>query len=464
MRRCASLCSTTPSECENKWASGIERPYGAYFLGQPEVKADSATSILARGVKRRLHGGLPPECNSPRRDGMAARLGSIPMDAEQPNQPVTWFKRITIPNTWQLLEESDADVAVDVDCCGDSGSISKLSSRSPGVSAFGSNRPVHRLASRVAYQPLPALPEQDKSCSGPTKTISAAPAKQQDESSSLPVAITPRMPKAGSGLSEQQASTEMAFRLNHARQTVAFVQRQAASFSRLNKVKLGVWDALQQLKCLDEHRVHTCRAADQPLMPPFDHAVQTAELCRLAYPQHDWLHLVGLIHSLGKLMALPSFGAQPEWAVFSESFPVGCRFSSSIPCPQFFSVNPDRRSRLYSSPTGMYKPGCGLSAVYMSWTAHEYLYLILIKNKTVLPPVARFVLRHCNFLALMRPGNAYSELLSGTDFAMMPWLRKFQVIQQAPHQEVKGCLEGPELRQYYERLIIKYIPSGELQF
>lgn len=171
------------------------------------MKADSATSILARGVKRRLHGGLPPECNSPRvslcahklrdgptackafrgnktslllqRDGMAARLGSIPMDAEQPNQPVTWFKRITIPNTWQLLEESDADVAVDVDCCGDSGSISKLSSRSPGVSAFGSNRPVHRLASRVAYQPLPALPEQDKSCSGPTKTISAAPAKQQ---------------------------------------------------------------------------------------------------------------------------------------------------------------------------------------------------------------------------------------------------------------------------------------------
>lgn len=82
---------------------------------------------------------------------------------------------------------------------------------------------------------------------------------------------------------------------------------QASSFSRLNKVKLGVWDALQQLKCLGEHRVHTCRAADQPLMPPFDHAVQTAELCRLAHPQHDWLHLVGLIHSLGKLMALPRF-------------------------------------------------------------------------------------------------------------------------------------------------------------
>lgn len=84
-----------------------------------------------------------------------------------------------------------------------------------------------------------------------------------------------------------------------------------------------------------------------------------------------------------------SFGAQPEWAVFSESFPVGCRFSSNIPCSQFFSVNPDRRRRLYNSTTGMYDPGCGLSAVYMSWTCYEYLYLILIKNRTALPPVAR---------------------------------------------------------------------------
>ena len=87
--------------------------------------------------------------------------------------------------------------------------------------------------------------------------------------------------------------------------------------------------------------------------------------------------------------AVCSFGAQPDWAVFSESFPVGCRFSGSIPWSQFFSVNPDRRRRLYNSITGMYKPGCGLSNVFMSWTAYEYLYLVLIKNKTALPSVAR---------------------------------------------------------------------------
>ena len=197
------------AEYEKRWASVAEWPNGAYFLAQPEAQSDSATSILARGVKRRLHGGLPSEFNSHRgalcpeklndgptackafrgkqpsllsqagqSDGMAAGWGSAPVHAEQPDQPVSWFKRITIPNTWQLLEESDADVAVDVDCCGDSGSTSKLSSRSQGVSASGSNRPVHRWSSRVACRPLPALPEQGKSCPGPTKTISAAPAKQ----------------------------------------------------------------------------------------------------------------------------------------------------------------------------------------------------------------------------------------------------------------------------------------------
>lgn len=82
---------------------------------------------------------------------------------------------------------------------------------------------------------------------------------------------------------------------------------QAASFSQLNKAKLGIWEALQHLHSLDELRVHNRRAAHQPQMSLFDHALQTAELCRLTYPQQDWLHLIGLIHSLGKLMALPTW-------------------------------------------------------------------------------------------------------------------------------------------------------------
>ena len=59
-----------------------------------------------------------------------------------------------------------------------------------------------------------------------------------------------------------------------------------------------------------------------------------------------------------------------------ESFPVGCRFSAEVVCAQFFSVNPDRRRRLYSTPAGMYRPGCGLAGTYMSWSAAEYLYMV----------------------------------------------------------------------------------------
>jgi len=33
--------------------------------------------------------------------------------------------------------------------------------------------------------------------------------------------------------------------------------------------------------------------------------VQSAELCRLNFPDKDWMHLAGLIHGLGKLLAHP---------------------------------------------------------------------------------------------------------------------------------------------------------------
>ena len=69
-------------------------------------------------------------------------------------------------------------------------------------------------------------------------------------------------------------------------------------------------------------------------------------------------------------------GAEPQWAVSGESFPVGCRFHPAIACPQFFSVNPDRRRRMYSTDTGVYKEHCGLAAVHMSWSASEYLYMV----------------------------------------------------------------------------------------
>jgi hypothetical protein len=81
------------------------------------------------------------------------------------------------------------------------------------------------------------------------------------------------------------------------------------------------------------------------------------------------------------------FGSQPQWAICGETYPLGCRFSPHILGSQYFTANPDRRRRLYNTATGLYDPGCGLLNVVMSWSAPEYLYLVLSLNSTRLPQV-----------------------------------------------------------------------------
>jgi hypothetical protein len=60
-------------------------------------------------------------------------------------------------------------------------------------------------------------------------------------------------------------------------------------------------------------------------LPNSVHAYQTAERARELHPDKDWLHLVGLIHDVGKMMAVVD-KSMPQWAVVGDTFPVGCRF------------------------------------------------------------------------------------------------------------------------------------------
>lgn len=62
-------------------------------------------------------------------------------------------------------------------------------------------------------------------------------------------------------------------------------------------------------------------------LPNIVHAFQTAERAREEYPELDWLHLVGLIHDLGKVMA---FYGEEQWSVVGDTFPVGCEWSENI--------------------------------------------------------------------------------------------------------------------------------------
>lgn len=91
----------------------------------------------------------------------------------------------------------------------------------------------------------------------------------------------------------------------HSLPTPPLPHHQAASFAALDKAELSVWEALGLLGELPEYE--TALLADG-VPPPeqmglVEHAFQTAELCRLAHPELEWLPLVGLIHGLGKLLA-----------------------------------------------------------------------------------------------------------------------------------------------------------------
>lgn len=66
---------------------------------------------------------------------------------------------------------------------------------------------------------------------------------------------------------------------------------------KFNHAKLTVREALEKLNDLiDESDPDTS-------MPNIVHAFQAAEQAREEFPEHDWIHLTGLIHDLGKIMA-----------------------------------------------------------------------------------------------------------------------------------------------------------------
>jgi len=266
-------------------------------------------------------------------------------------------------------------------------------------------------------------------------------------------------------LGQGSAAVELFYRLNHARQTVDYVKRQAAQFAPLNCAAMDVWEALDLLNTLREYESALLgTGVCDPDMSLLDHAFQTAEACRIAFPEHEWMPIVGLIHGLGKLLAHSSFGGEPQWAVCGESFPVGCRFHPSVVHSQYFQANPDRRRRAYATATGVYQQGCGLSSICMSWSGAEYLYMVVAKNQTLLPPEALFLIRYQKFAAVLRPGQPYGELLSQFDRNMLPMLEKFREIAKYKRADVPGRLEGDELKPHYDQLLAKYIPQGKLRW
>jgi inositol oxygenase len=241
---------------------------------------------------------------------------------------------------------------------------------------------------------------------------------------------------------EARGCVKELYRLNHANQTLDFVIKKKAEYGKFDRAEMGIWEAMEFLNTLVDD-------SDPDIdLSQVDHALQTAEAIRQdGHPR--WFILTGLIHDLGKVLCL--FGEQ-QWAVVGDTFPVGCAYSDRIVYSELFKDNPDYLNPVYQTPLGIYKEGCGLDVVHLSWGHDEYLYTVV---KDYLPQEALWMIRYHSCYPVHREG-AYAHLLNEKDQEMLKWVRAFNPYDLYSKCDVKPDLH--ELRPFYEELIEEFFP------
>ncbi|KAF2304021.1 hypothetical protein GH714_026326 [Hevea brasiliensis] len=250
--------------------------------------------------------------------------------------------------------------------------------------------------------------------------------------------------------SERQKTVEEFYRQQHINQTYDFVKKMREEYSKLDKAVMSIWECCELLnEVVDD--------SDPDLdEPQIQHLLQSAEAIRKDYPNEDWLHLTALIHDLGKVLLLPQFGELPQWAVVGDTFPLGCAFDESNVHHKYFKENPDTKNPVYGTKNGIYKEGCGLDNVMISWGHDDYMYLVAKENGTTLPPAGLFIIRYHSFYPLHKAG-AYTHLMNKEDQENLKWLHIFNKYDL--YSKSKVLVDVDAVKPYYQSLIEKYFPA-----
>jgi len=233
------------------------------------------------------------------------------------------------------------------------------------------------------------------------------------------------------------------YRQNHKYQTREFVLQKKREYLPLDKRRMSIWQAMEFLNTLVDD------SDPDTNLSQIEHLLQTSEAIRKD-GRPRWFILTGLIHDLGKILCL--FG-EPQWAVVGDTFPVGCAYSDKIVFPKFFADNPDFKNPKYQAPLGVYREGCGLANVDLSWGHDEYLYHVV---KDYLPPEALYMIRYHSFYPWHKEG-AYHQFMDDQDRKMLPWVNEFN-----PYDLYSKSAERPDVAQvkpFYDELIAEYFPA-----
>lgn len=246
-----------------------------------------------------------------------------------------------------------------------------------------------------------------------------------------------------------QRRVKQTYYLMHKNQTVDFVRDKIKDWNKFNKAELTIMEALVKLNSLVDE------SDPDSDLPNIVHAFQTAERIREAHPDKDWMHLTGLIHDLGKVLA---FWGEEQWAVVGDTFVVGCAYADSIVYRErSFDENPDMRNPRYTSKYGIYQPNCGLQNVLFSSSHDTYLYHVLKNHsKCTLPEAGlKIILLHSFYP--WHTGGDYMHLCNKDDLDVLPLIREFNKFdlytKSAPVPDIEALIP------YYQSLIDKYIPG-----
>ncbi|KAL4912395.1 inositol oxygenase [Aspergillus aurantiobrunneus] len=222
----------------------------------------------------------------------------------------------------------------------------------------------------------------------------------------------------------------------HTLQTIAFNLKACNYFRHKARAHMSVWDAMEKVS----------------------HLLQTAEALRKD-GKPRWVQLVGLIHDLGKLLFF--FGAEGQWDVVGDTFPVGCAFDERIIYGrESFKKNEDYGNKVYDAKFGIYSPGCGLENVMLSWGHDEYLYHI-VKDQSTIPDEGLAMIRYHSFYLWHREG-AYHELMNEHDKEMLEAVRAFNAYDL--YSKSDNVPDPEELKPYYLELINEYFPTKTVRW
>merc|ERR1711988_162169 len=255
--------------------------------------------------------------------------------------------------------------------------------------------------------------------------------------------------------SARQNVVEENYRKQHTMMTYEFVKEKQDKWLSLDH---GVHSVAEVIEMLDQLVDDSDPDVD---IPNSIHDFQTAERIRKTWPEHDWFHLVGLLHDLGKVMAL---WGEPQWCVVGDTFPVGCKFSEDLVFSYQFEHNPDTKDERYNTKYGVSEPNCGLVNIKMAWGRDEYMYQVLKANGCTIPEEGLAMIRFHSCYPWHDKG-AYQHLTTEYDEEVIkPWVKefnKFDLYSKGDDQPTKEDCERL-WTEYYKPLCDKYGVGGLL--